>query len=132
MLKSVKQIKDFERVIYKYLTVSSDGAWDSGATKFDYAVKKLVSRLSWADKYNEALSDINIDNAQTDEKGSLLRNEKGEYLYTKEGEKARIAAIKSLDDKVQIEFEPYYPTEPPLKPFSDEDVEVLKGFVIEP
>jgi hypothetical protein len=59
---------------------------------------------SHIDTYNEKLEDIRLDNANTDEAGSLLLDDKGGYKFSKTGLKKLNADVKKLIDE---EFEFY-------------------------
>ena len=69
--------------------------------KLEKLAKKIQSHL---DDYNEKVEDIRLDNANTDDSGSLLLDEKGGYKFSKEGIKNMNKKIKEL---VEQEFEFY-------------------------
>jgi hypothetical protein len=69
--------------------------------KLEKLAKKIQSHL---DDYNEKVEDIRLDNANTDESGSLLLDEKGGYKFSKEGIKNMNKKVKEL---VEQEFEFY-------------------------
>lgn len=69
--------------------------------KLEKLAKKIQSHL---DAYNEKVEDIRLDNANTDDNGSLLLDDKGGYKFSKEGIKNMNKKIKELLDN---EFEFY-------------------------
>lgn len=91
-----------------------------GVKKLQKIGEKIKPHL---DSYNEKLEDLRLDNANTDASGSLLFNEKGEYLFSKDGLKNLNKSIKSLLNET---FEFYQLT------FSTEGIEeyqFLEGWV---
>jgi predicted nuclease with TOPRIM domain len=90
-------------------------------------VKKLqkigVKIKSNIETYNEKLEDLRLDNAHTDESGSLLLDEKGGYKFSKDGLKNLNKGVKALLEET---FEFYQFT------FSKEGLELyefLNGWV---
>lgn len=90
-------------------------------------VKKLqkigVKIKSNIETYNEKLEDLRLDNAHTDESGSLLLDEKGGYKFSKDGLKNLNKGVKALLEET---FEFYQFT------FSTEGLELyefLNGWV---
>jgi len=69
-------------------------------SKLKYALEK-VGKLNKTigDDYSAATEDLRIDFCETDEKGIILRDEKGQYKFTKEGIKKFNAAVKDLQNK---------------------------------
>jgi hypothetical protein len=69
-------------------------------SKLKYALEK-VGRLNknLQDDYSDAVEDCRIDFCETDEKGIILRDEKGQYKFTKENLKKFNAAVKALQNK---------------------------------
>lgn len=91
-----------------------------GAKKLQKIGAKIKANL---DEYNEKLEDLRLDNANTDESGSLILDEKGNYKYSKDGLKNLNKEIKKLLDS---SFEFYQFT------FSNEGIEdhtFLAGWV---
>ena len=60
-------------------------------------VGKLNKNLQ--DEYSAAVEDCRIDFCETDEKGIILRDEKGQYKFTKENLKKFNTAVKALQTK---------------------------------
>lgn len=81
---------------------------DNQSTKFAYVVSKNTPALQkLIKKYNEDLFDINLENSQEDEKTkSILKDAKGEFLFTKEGAKAKEIAVRALQSK-EVDFDVY-------------------------
>ena len=72
----------------------------SEESKLKYALEK-VGKLNknLVEDYSAAIEDCRIDFCETDEKGIILRDEKGQYKFTKEGLKNLNAAVKALQSK---------------------------------
>jgi hypothetical protein len=69
--------------------------------KLTKAVAKLIkSNSELAQQYNETIDDINIDLCSTDEKGNIMKDKDGGFVFSKENMKERLKRIKSLDDKI--------------------------------
>ena len=76
----------------------------NGETKIQKKLIKLFEKLKvYYDNYTELVESIQLENAQTDEKGTLLLDEKGGYRYSKEGKKKADKELKELLNK-EIEF----------------------------
>jgi hypothetical protein len=91
-----------------------------GIKKLQKIGTKLKAQL---DVYNEKLEDLRLDNAHTDESGSLILDEKGGYKFSKDGLKKLNGAVKDL---LKEEFDIYQFT------FSTEGIETyafLEGWV---
>lgn len=67
-----------------------------GQKKLFKIYEKLKVHL---DAYKEQLDDIRIEFASVDEKGHLLKDEKGEYLFTKENMKLMIKEMRDIENK---------------------------------
>ena len=76
----------------------------SQETKVQKKLVKIHSKLkAYYEEYSEALGDLKLDHASTDDKGNVVMNEKGEYSFTKDAMKKLNADIKVLLDK-EFEF----------------------------
>lgn len=72
----------------------------SQETKVQKKLVKIHAKLkSYYEEYSEALGDLKLDHASTDDKGNVIMNEKGEYSFTKDEMKKLNADIKVLLDK---------------------------------
>ena len=66
-------------------------------TKAVKKLQKIGEKLKGhLEKYNEKLENVRLDNANTDESGSLILNEKGEYKFSKDGFRQLNADVKAL------------------------------------
>ena len=76
----------------------------NGETKIQKKLIKLFEKLKvYYDNYTELVESIQLENAQTDDKGTLLLDEKGGYRYSKEGKKKADKELKDLLNKeIQI------------------------------
>ena len=69
-------------------------------SKLKYALEKVGKmNKTLGDDYSAATEDLRIDFCETDEKGIILRDEKGQYKFTKEGLKNFNSAVKALQLK---------------------------------
>jgi hypothetical protein len=69
-------------------------------TKVSQKLVKLAKKLEkYLNDYNEQVEEIRIDNATTDDKGVILKDEKGGYKFSKEGLKSLLNQIKELGEK---------------------------------
>jgi hypothetical protein len=69
-------------------------------TKVSQKLGKIAKKLTkYVDEYNEQVEEIRIDNASTDDKGVILKEEKGGYKFSKEGLKKVMKQIKELTEK---------------------------------
>lgn len=72
----------------------------SQETKVQKKLVKIHSKLkAYYEEYSEALGDLKLDHASTDEKGNVIMNEKGEYSFTKDAMKKLNSDIKVLLEK---------------------------------
>jgi transcriptional regulator of heat shock response len=75
-------------------------------TKVSQKLAKIAKKLEkYLNDYNEQVEEIRIDNASTDEKGVILKEEKGGYKFSKEGLKKLLNQIKELGEK-EFDYEP--------------------------
>lgn len=69
-------------------------------TKVSQKLAKIAKKLTkYLDDYNEQVEEIRIDNASTDDKGVILKEEKGGYKFSKDGLKKVMKGIKELGEK---------------------------------
>ena len=69
-------------------------------TKVSQKLGKIAKKLTkYVEEYNEQIEEIRIDNASTDDKGVILKEEKGGYKFTKDGLKKVLKKIKELNEK---------------------------------
>jgi len=74
-------------------------------TKVSQKLAKIAKKLEkYVIEYNEQVEEIRIDNASTDDKGVLLKDDKG-YKFAKEGLKKVMKQIKDLNEK-EFNYEP--------------------------
>lgn len=75
-------------------------------TKVSQKLVKIAKKLEkYLNDYNEQVEEIRIDNASTDDKGVILKEEKGGYKFSKEGLKNLLTQIKELGEK-EFDYEP--------------------------
>lgn len=69
-------------------------------TKASQKLGKIAKKLEkYVTEYNEQVEEIRIDNASTDDKGVILKEEKGGYKFGKDGLKKVMKQIKELNEK---------------------------------
>lgn len=69
-------------------------------TKVSQKLVKIAKKLEkYVNEYNEQVEEIRIDNASTDDKGVILKEEKGGYKFGKDGLKKVMKQIKELNEK---------------------------------
>lgn len=115
-------------VVNTKLTIK-DGRFEKTASKINYAFWKLQKQIDLQSKISELQEDIDIEYCSVDEKGNVLLDPNGRYVFTKENLKARIRAIKDLDQK-EVFFEPYYIPSEELSVFTAEELLELKGVFV--
>ena len=75
-------------------------------TKVSQKLSKIAKKLEkYVNEYNEQVEEIRIDNASTDDKGVILKEEKGGYKFGKDGLKKVMKQIKELNEK-EFKYEP--------------------------
>lgn len=122
MTTTLQRLFTFRVYAFKYLTVHSE------KTKFAYALNRMTSRTETiAKEYNEWREDKLVELASVDEKGNLIKNDKGEYSFTPAN---TTAFAKAHREKVmeKVEVKEYMATEIPDLEFNEE--EAFAGFVI--
>ncbi|CAB4157447.1 hypothetical protein UFOVP690_24 [uncultured Caudovirales phage] len=94
-------------------------------TKASQKLGKIAKKLEkYVNEYNEQVEEIRIDNASTDDKGVILKEEKGGYKFGKDGLKKVMKQIKELNEK---EFT--YETINVINPAGLEEFTFLNGWV---
>ena len=94
-------------------------------TKASQKLVKIAKKLEkYVTEYNEQVEEIRIDNASTDDKGVILKEEKGGYKFGKDGLKKVMKQIKELNEK---EFT--YETINVVNPAGLEEFTFLNGWV---
>ncbi len=94
-------------------------------TKASQKLGKIAKKLEkYVIEYNEQVEEIRIDNASTDDKGVILKEEKGGYKFGKDGLKKVMKQIKELNEK---EFT--YVTINVVNPAGLEEFTFLNGWV---
>jgi hypothetical protein len=81
-------------------------------TKVSQKLGKLAKKLEkHLNDYNEQVEEIRIDNASTDDKDVILKDEKGGYKFSKDGLKKLLNQIKALGEK-QFNYEAIHVVNP--------------------
>ena len=107
------------------------GSWlkkNEGESKMSYAIKKIGKRLKTIfEYYNEKINEIGINNCSVDDKQNIIKDEKGELVFTKENLIKKNKESKALLS-TEVEIEPYICTEIPE--LTEEEKEVFEGILI--
>jgi hypothetical protein len=107
------------------LITSINAILDVQEEKVQQKFFKLYAKIKHHhDAYNDALDELRLDNAATDEKGLLIKDDKGGYEFTKDGLKALKKDIEALNNK-EIDFTPIEV----INPNGFEKFVFLKGWV---
>lgn len=127
-----ERLTDIDQVVTKLFTDKPD----LDKTKFGYAFNKLAKKYIGVafDEYRDALQDIRIEHALTDEKTQEILHDRSNprgFKYSKDGLKSVIKAEKALIDeykKKEYDIEPFI-AEVPCE-LTEEQKEILKGVLI--
>lgn len=94
-------------------------------TKVSQKLGKIAKKLEkYVNEYNEQVEEIRIDNASTDDKGVILKEDKGGYKFGKDGLKKVMKQIKELNEK-EFTYEPINV----VNPAGLEEFNFLNGWV---
>lgn len=104
MAKVKKTNRELLGIIAAINAVSSNQEENEKNDKGIKKLQKIGAKLKpYVDSYNEAIEDIRLDHAHTDEQGCLILDEKGGYKFTKEGLKNMNKAVtKYLDSEFEV------------------------------
>jgi hypothetical protein len=125
----------YERI---FEVVDTLGAVPLPEGKFKYAVMKNSIKFNNVyKKYQEQTFDINLENCQVyeegEKKGTIMKDEKGNFCFTKEGTKAKEKAVRALRTASDgVDFDPYYAalTDEVAKQLGVSVIEALAGIII--
>lgn len=66
-------------------------------TKLEHAkLQTLKNARTFIEAYNDKLEDINIEYCSTDEKGNIIRDPRGLYVFTKDKQRALSKEVKKF------------------------------------
>lgn len=92
---------------------------------FQYALKRIKNQVKkYVKKYSDDLEDLRIDLCSVDEKGNVLKDEKG-YVFSKENLKTLTIKARQLQE---FEIEPYFATDFPE--LTEDQKELFAGILI--
>lgn len=122
-----KQVRVFRINAVNYMNEHKD------ETKLNYALKKALKTTDSIEvKFNDFISDTELENAATDDKGVVLFtiNEAGTRVFSfkKEGLKERDRVITKKFEESENEIEPYKLTEWP-KDIAQEWIDAFAPFI---
>ena len=107
--KTIEEVLNFGNIANSYIGKLPEGK----ETKFSYAIRKVAKKVKDSfDYYNDELFNIDVNNCATDEKGNILKDERGNFTYSKEGLKNKREELKALL-KHKVSFDNYIATEIP-------------------
>lgn len=128
-----KRVLDFWDQAELYLQKNKDNE-----NKLTYAITKMIGsskerrkgRLFDAlAKLEEDKQDLKIDFCSVDDKGNILKDKDGSFVFTKDNLKKLSKATRDLDKK-EIAIEPYIATEYDESTLTETEVDAFKSFVI--
>ncbi len=94
--------------------------------KFQYALKMIKNQFKkYVKKYGDDLEDARIDLCSVDEKGNVLKDDKGGYVFSKENMRALTIKARALQE---FEIEPCFASD--LTGITDDQKELFKGILI--
>ncbi len=93
------------REAYRLITALLEMAAPSG-TKLEHAkTQTLKNAASFIEAYNDKLEDLNIDYCSTDEKGNIIKDQRNQYVFTKDKQRALAKELKKfMDSDVILPF----------------------------
>jgi len=87
---------------YRLITALMDTQAPAG-TKLEHARNQtLKNASSFIEAYNDKLEDLNIDYCSTDEKGNIIRDARGQYIFNKDNQRALSKELKRFMDSQMI------------------------------
>ena len=117
---------------YRLITALMDTQAPAG-TKLEHARNQtLKNASSFIEAYNDKLEDLNIDYCSTDEKGNIIRDARGQYIFNKDNQRALSKELKKfMDSPMVVPFEIISTSD--KKGLNDNQVEYLSevGFIRE-
>src|SRR5256886_1676243 len=123
MTKTYKEVIQFVNAAANYITQHPE------ENKLKYALTKVQkSATKLIEDYNERLEDLRIDHCSVDDKGIILRDANGGYVFTRDGLKALVHGQRDLIGQ-SVEIQEHIVTELPEK-FDENYREAFTGFVL--
>ncbi len=117
---------------YRLITALMDTQAPAG-TKLEHARNQtLKNASSFIEAYNDKLEDLNIDYCSTDEKGNIIRDARGQYIFNKDNQRALSKELKRfMDSPMLLPFQIVSTSD--KKGLNDAQVEYLSevGFIRE-
>lgn len=98
-------------------------------SKFKYALTRTEKSLkNLYEEYAEKIADLNIEHCVADDKGVILKDERGEFQFTKESLRLRNKAQKAvLMEAVAVKG---YTAQEIPDDLTDDEREIFAGFVL--
>lgn len=114
------------REAYRLITALMETPATAG-TKLEHARNQTLKNANqFIEAYNDKLEDLNIDYCSTDERGNILRDARGQYIFTKDNQRALSKELKKfMDAPLLVSFEIVSTSD--KKGLSDSQVEYLSG-----
>lgn len=126
--KSYNQLLDLNGIIGSYIKKHPDDKISEAAKKF--SEKQLVKRF---EDYNDEVDDLQRNNCLTDDakKGAIMKDERGERMYSIAGETKLKAEIKLLKEKkVEIHSRIVEDIDDLIKDLNETEKEAFEGIFI--
>lgn len=94
------------REVYRLITALIELTVPSG-TKLEHAKNQTLKNAApFIEAYNDKLEDLNIDFCSTDEKGNIIRDQRGQYIFSKDKQRALSKELKKfMDSEMIVPFE---------------------------
>lgn len=123
MTKTYREVIQFVNAATTYVSQNHD------ENKLKYALTKTQkSAAKVVETYNEKLEDLRIDHCSVDEKGTILRDANGNYLFGRDGLRALVQGQRVLNNQ-GVEVQEHI-TEIPEN-FDENYREAFTGFVFQ-
>lgn len=123
MTKTYQEVIRFVNAATNYASQNHD------ENKLKYALTKTQKSVAKVvEEYNEKLEDLRIDHCSVDEKGIILRDANGNYLFGRDGLKALVQGQRALNNQ-NVEVQEHIAEIP--ENFDETYREVFTGFVLQ-
>lgn len=121
--KTLEEVLNFGTIANNYISRTQ-----GKDEKFIYAIKKVAKKIKkHYEDYNDAIFNIDMDTCSVDEKGNILKDEQGNFVFTRENLIKKRNSIKELIAQ-KVEFDNYIATSIP-EDLTEVEIETFKDFV---
>ncbi len=90
---------------YRLITALMETPAPAG-TKLEHARNQTLKNAApFIEAYNDKLEDLNIDYCSTDEKGNIIRDSRGQFIFNKDSQRSLSKELKKfMDSEMLISF----------------------------